>query len=139
MDRFLYVAMSGAKETLRAQTANNHNLANSATTGFRADLAAFMSRAVTGPGFDSRAYATTSTVGWKEDSGAIVSTGLDLDVALNGPGWVGVQVPAVREADTQNAQQYAATAETAATAALAASSARADAAGTRAPVGCASR
>ncbi len=101
MDRFLYVAMSGAKETLRAQTANNHNLANSATTGFRADLAAFMSRAVTGPGFDSRAYATTSTVGWKEDSGAIVSTGRDLDVALNGPGWLAVQGPDGREAYTR--------------------------------------
>jgi flagellar basal-body rod protein FlgF len=93
--------MSGAKETLRAQTANNHNLANSATTGFRADLAAFMSRAVTGPGFDSRAYATTSTVGWKEDSGAIVSTGRDLDVALNGPGWLAVQGPDGREAYTR--------------------------------------
>jgi flagellar basal-body rod protein FlgF len=101
VDRFLYVAMSGAKETLRAQTANNHNLANSATTGFRADLAAFMSRAVTGPGFDSRAYATTSTVGWKEDSGAIVSTGRDLDVALNGPGWLAVQGPDGREAYTR--------------------------------------
>ncbi len=43
MDRFLYVAMSGAKETLRAQTANNHNLANASTTGFRADLSAFQS------------------------------------------------------------------------------------------------
>ena len=27
MDKLLYVAMSGAKETLRAQAANNHNLA----------------------------------------------------------------------------------------------------------------
>ena len=39
MDRMLYVAMTGAKETLRAQTVNNHNLANASTTGFRADLA----------------------------------------------------------------------------------------------------
>ena len=38
MDRLVYVAMSGAKETLRAQAANNHNLANANTTGFRADL-----------------------------------------------------------------------------------------------------
>ena len=50
MDRMLYVAMTGAKETLRAQTANNHNLANASTTGFRADLAAFQSRAVDGHG-----------------------------------------------------------------------------------------
>jgi len=45
MDKFLYVAMSGAKETLRAQTANSHNLANASTNGFRADLSAFQARA----------------------------------------------------------------------------------------------
>ena len=38
MDKAIYVAMTGAKEVLRAQTANNHNLANVTTTGFRADL-----------------------------------------------------------------------------------------------------
>ena len=70
MDRLVYVAMSGAKETLRAQAANNHNLANANTTGFRADLSAFQSRAVTGPGFASRAYATNSTTGWDRHAGA---------------------------------------------------------------------
>ena len=58
MDKLLYVAMSGAKETLRAQAANTHNLANASTTGFKADLSAFQSRAVTGPGYASRVYAT---------------------------------------------------------------------------------
>lgn len=91
MDKLLYVAMSGAKETLRAQTANSHNLANASTTGFRADLAAFMTRAIEGPGFDSRAYATTSTVGWDFQPGALVTTGRDLDVAVNGEGWIAVQ------------------------------------------------
>ena len=60
MDRMLYVAMTGAKETLRAQAVNNHNLANASTTGFRADLAAFQSRAVDGSGFASRVYATNA-------------------------------------------------------------------------------
>ena len=60
MDSMLYVAMTGAKETLRAQTVNNHNLANVSTTGFRADLAAFQSRAVDGTGFASRVYATNA-------------------------------------------------------------------------------
>ena len=35
MDNMIYVAMSGAKETLIAQTSNNHNLANVNTAGFR--------------------------------------------------------------------------------------------------------
>ena len=38
MDDMLYVAMSGAKETLIAQAAATNNLANVSTTGFRADL-----------------------------------------------------------------------------------------------------
>jgi flagellar basal-body rod protein FlgF len=101
MDKFLYVAMSGAKETLRAQTSNSHNLANASTTGFRADLAAFMSRAITGPGFDSRAYATTSTVGWDTQEGSVVSTGRDLDLAINGPGWIAVQAADGSEAYTR--------------------------------------
>lgn len=40
MDKFLYVAMSGARETMRAQAINSHNLANATTVGFRAELAA---------------------------------------------------------------------------------------------------
>ena len=91
MDKSIYVAMTGAKEVMRAQAANNHNLANVTTTGFRADLTAFMSRAVEGPGYASRAYATTSTVGWNRDAGALVTTGRDLDVAVNGEGWIAVQ------------------------------------------------
>lgn len=101
MDKFLYVAMSGAKETLRSQAANSHNLANASTTGFRANLSAFMSRAIVGPGYDSRAYATTSTVGWDHSLGAVVATGRDLDVAINGDGWLAVQGPDGREAYTR--------------------------------------
>jgi flagellar basal-body rod protein FlgF len=97
----LYVAMTGASETLRAQTVNNHNLANVATTGFRADLAAFQSRAVDGTGFASRVYATNGTVGWDSQSGALLSTGRDLDIAVNGKGWIAVQGPDGKEAYTR--------------------------------------
>src|SRR4029079_14338029 len=101
MDRMLYVAMTGAKETLRAQTVNNHNLANVSTTGFRADLAASQSRAVDGTGFASRVYATNTSVGWDKSVGAMLSTGRDLDVAVNGPGWIAVQGPDGKEAYTR--------------------------------------
>ncbi|HPF25017.1 MAG TPA: flagellar basal-body rod protein FlgF [Steroidobacteraceae bacterium] len=101
MDRMLYVAMSGAKETLRAQGVNNHNVANASTTGFRADLAAFQSRAVDGTGWASRVYATNSTTGWNHHSGALVASGRDLDVAINGEGWLAVQTPDGNEAYTR--------------------------------------
>ena len=101
MDRFLYISMSGAKETLRAQTVNNHNLANASTNGFRADLSAFQTRAVAGSGHASRAYATNSTTGWDQTQGALMSTGRDLDVGVNGPGWIAVQGADGREAYTR--------------------------------------
>jgi flagellar basal-body rod protein FlgF len=101
MDKLLYIAMSGAKETLRAQAANNHNLANASTTGFRADLSAFQSRAVTGSGFPSRVYATNSTTGWDPSSGSLQSTGRDLDVAVQGNGFIAVQGRDGKEAYTR--------------------------------------
>jgi flagellar basal-body rod protein FlgF len=102
MDRSLYVAMSGAKETLQAQAVNNHNLANASTTGFKADLAAFQSRAVQGPGYASRVYSTAGSVGWDSSSGALTSTGQALDVAVEGQGWIAVQAADGQEAYTRN-------------------------------------
>lgn len=101
MDKLLYVAMSGAKETLRAQAANSHNLANASTTGFKADLSAFQSRAVTGPGYASRVYAQDSTVGWDSGAGAIQQTGNPLDLAIRGQGFIAVQDLDGREAYTR--------------------------------------
>jgi flagellar basal-body rod protein FlgF len=101
MDRFLYVSMSGAKETLRAQTVNNHNLANASTTGFRADLSAFQTREVVGSGYASRAYATNSTTGFDATQGALVQTGRDLDVGVHGEGWIAVMGRDGREAYTR--------------------------------------
>ena len=87
MDRLVYMAMSGAKETLRAQAANNHNLANASTTGFRADLSAFQSQAVQGAGLPTRVYATDTSVGWDCDQRRrSQQTGRDLDVAVQGAG-----------------------------------------------------
>lgn len=101
MDRMLYVAMAGAKETLRAQAVNNHNLANASTTGFKADLAAFQSRAVDGTGYASRVYTQNVTTGWDGKTGSMQSTGRDLDIAVNGAGWIAVQGPDGREAYTR--------------------------------------
>jgi len=101
MDRMLYVAMTGARETLRAQAANNHNLANVSTTGFRADLQAFQARQVTGDGHASRVYATASTTGFDPTAGAMMSTGRGLDVAVQGNGYIAVQAPDGREAYTR--------------------------------------
>jgi flagellar basal-body rod protein FlgF len=101
MDRFLYVSMTGAREALRAQTVNSNNLANASTTGFRAELSAFQTREVVGSGHASRAYATTTTIGWDDKQGSLISTGRDLDVGVNGAGWIAVQGRDGREAYTR--------------------------------------
>ncbi len=101
MDRMLYVAMSGAKQTALAQAVNSNNLANANTSGFREDLAAFRSMPVFGPGAPTRVYAMTENPGVNLESGAIQATGRDLDMAVQGNGWIAVQAPDGQEAYTR--------------------------------------
>jgi len=91
MDRMLYVAMSGAKETMLSQAITANNLANASTTGFRADMHQFRSMPVFGPGFPTRAYAMEEREQIDFSPGAMESTGRDLDLALRGPGFIAVQ------------------------------------------------
>jgi flagellar basal-body rod protein FlgF len=97
----LYVAMTGAQQTLLAQTANTHNLANASTTGFRADLEAFRAMPVYGPGQPSRVYAMAERPGTDLSPGTVSSTGRELDVAVNGDGWIAVQAADGSEAYTR--------------------------------------
>jgi flagellar basal-body rod protein FlgF len=101
MDRMLYIAMTGAKQTLVAQTANTHNLANASTTGFRADFEAFRAMPVFGHGQPSRVYAMAERPGVDLSSGTVYATGRELDVAVNGDGWIAVQGKDGREAYTR--------------------------------------
>ena len=101
MDRMLYVAMSGAKQIMLAQAVNNNNLANVSTAGFRADLDAFRSMPVFGPGYPSRVYTMTDRPGTDMSAGALTTTGRELDVAVNGQGWITVQAPDGSEAYTR--------------------------------------
>ena len=91
MDRSLYIAMSGAKQTLLAQTTNANNLANAQTTGFKSDLEQFRSQPVYGAGYPTRVYAMTENPGTDLSHGAMQTTGRDLDVAIDGDGFIAVQ------------------------------------------------
>jgi flagellar basal-body rod protein FlgF len=101
MDRMLYIAMTGAKQTLVAQAANAHNLANVSTAGFRADLAAFRAMPVFGPGLATRVYAMAERPGVDLRAGVVSHTGRELDVAVDGEGWIAVQGRDGREAYTR--------------------------------------
>lgn len=101
MDRMLYIAMTGAKHVISSQAVNSNNLANASTTGFRADLEAFRSLPLEGPGLNTRVYAVDEGVGTKLDTGSIITTGRNLDIAVNGDGWIAVQAPDGSEAYTR--------------------------------------
>ena len=91
MDKYLYLAMNGAAQAMLAQQNNANNLANISTVGFKAALDHFQSRSVTGTGFEDRVYVTDEPAGADYRSGSIMSTGRDLDIAINGDGWFAVQ------------------------------------------------
>lgn len=91
MDRMLYLAMSGAQQVMLGQAVTTNNLANASTPGFKQDLAQFRSMPVFGPGFPSRVYAMTERPGVNFESGPLNTTGRELDMAVNGKGWIAVQ------------------------------------------------
>jgi flagellar basal-body rod protein FlgF len=93
MDRMLYIAMSGAKETLIAQASNSNNLANVNTPGFMEDLNQFRSMPVFGQGHPTRVYALDERPNINFDKGGILSTGNPLDLAIKGEGYFAVQSP----------------------------------------------
>jgi len=98
----IYVAMSGAKHILEQQASVAHNLANVSTNGYRAAASAFRAVPVQGDGLPTRAFVVDSTSGANFATGALQSTGRDLDVAVQGPGWIAVQTGDGSEAYTRN-------------------------------------
>jgi len=102
MDRALYISMSGAKENTLAQSVHANNLANVSTDGFRRDFAQARSMALYyGDGLPTRAYALTERPATDFAIGPMRETGRDLDVAIQGEGWIAVQAPDGREALTR--------------------------------------
>lgn len=103
MDRLIYTALSGAKQILEQQATTAHNLANVSTTGFRAQLDAFRAVPIVGGGpLATRAFVSDATVATDFAPGAIQHTGRDLDVAVQGKGWIAVQLEDGTEAYTRN-------------------------------------
>ena len=101
MDRLIYLAMTGAKATLGQQASVAHNLANVSTSGFRAEMSAFRAVPVVGEGGATRAFVVDSTTGADFSPGTIQHTGRDLDIAVQGKGWIAVQAADGSEAYTR--------------------------------------
>ena len=101
MDKSLYISMTGASQNMKAQAAHANNLANVSTTGFRRDFEQARSMPVFGETFPTRVYAMTERPGSDFSQGTLIETGRDLDVAVEGEGWIAVQAPDGTEAYTR--------------------------------------
>ncbi|MGF1726702.1 flagellar basal-body rod protein FlgF [Photobacterium nomapromontoriensis] len=101
MDHALYLAMSGAKQDMYGMQVHANNLANVRTTGFRADLEQARSMQAYGEGLPSRVFAMTERPGQNFAQGSVMTTGRNLDVTVEGDGWLAVLDPSGQEAYTR--------------------------------------
>lgn len=102
MDRLIYTAATGARQLMQRQDIVAQNLANAATPGYRAETSAFRAVPVEGAGQPTRVFAVEAATGADLSPGALERTGRELDVAVEGPGWIAVQAADGREAYTRN-------------------------------------
>ena len=91
MDKYLYLAMNGASQSMLAQSTNANNLANASTVGFKATLDHFEAKPVYGPGHADRAYSNDKGAGADFSQGAVMTTNRDLDMTIDGEGWFAIQ------------------------------------------------
>ena len=83
IDKSLYIAMTGASASLRAQASVAQNLANADTVGFQEQLVATKASPVLGQGLSSRVAAVPVMGGVSSAAGQVINTGNELDVALH--------------------------------------------------------
>ena len=101
MDRLIYTSLTAMRGSMSRQTAIANNLANAQTPGFRADMAEAQSLWLNGSGFKSRALSSEEVLGADMKAGTVVSTGRDLDVAVQGDAMLVVQAKNGEEAYTR--------------------------------------
>ena len=104
MDRLLYIAMTGARETSLAQAKAANNLANANTTAFKADLAQMRAMPIFNQGLPSRAFVMTERPATDHSFGSLQTTGNDLDIAIKGDGFLAVQDANGQEAYTRGGE-----------------------------------
>ena len=98
----LWIAATGARAILRRQDVVTNNLANVDTVGYRGAQAQFRALPVYGEPLPSNAYVATQGNGTDFQQGPMRHTGRNLDVAVQGPGWIAVQAANGATAYTRN-------------------------------------
>lgn len=102
MDRLIYTAMGGASHILQQQASVGQNLSNVNTPGYRAAVNAFRAVPLVGEGLPTRAFVVDSTAGADFTPGVMQPTGRNLDMAVQGAGWIAIQMENGSEGYTRN-------------------------------------
>lgn len=106
MDRLIYTAMTGASQTLSRQAAVAHNLANVSSAGYRAEehrlRAVQVQSNAQQKGLPTRAFAADASTHTDFTPGPMQITERPLDMAVQGAGWIAVQMADGSEAYTRN-------------------------------------
>ena len=106
MDRLIYTAMTGASQTMGRLAAVSHNLANVSSTGYRSEehrLRAVPVEAHNTPAaLPTRAFTVDASTHTDLTPGPMQFTGRQLDVAVQGRGWIALAMPDGSEAYTRN-------------------------------------
>src|SRR5579885_2839521 len=101
MDKSLYISMNSAYNAMRQLEVMTNNLANVNTTAFRADSTYVQQQPVKETGMQSRVYSKLDKTYTDFKKGSILSTDRDLDIALDGDGFIAVQSKSGKEAYTR--------------------------------------
>jgi len=101
MDRLIHTSLSAMRGAMARQTTVANNLANANTVGFRAEVASQRPLWLRGGEFQGRAPASEEVVNADMKAGAFISTGRDLDVAMQGDAMLAVQADDGEESYTR--------------------------------------
>lgn len=91
MDRLIYSSLSAMKAAMARQTTTANNLANVNTSGFRAEMTSSQALWMKGDGLGARAPTSEEVSSADMSDGAVVETGRNLDVAIQGTAMLAVQ------------------------------------------------
>lgn len=97
MDPILYTAVAGGRADFKRQELIANNLANVNTPGFKADLyqaqTMYMNDAQGTNNPNGQSFVVQTANGVDLSPGDIMTTGRDLDIAIDGNGWLAVRGP----------------------------------------------
>ena len=102
MDKLIYTAMTGAKHIFERQASIAHNLSNAVSTGYRAEEHRLRAVPVVSEALPTRAFVVDASVVNDFTPGPMQQTGRQLDVAIQGRGWIALAMPDGSEAYTRN-------------------------------------